>query len=419
MTATAESPAADAFKEQIHPDQAQRLHDRLDALNKDISARGMLRVEGHPEPLLTGYAYGQVYDWDTYFENLYLSYYGDGTYCLNNFKAFLALQKPDGFIQRAFGKKGWGTTQPFKPMLAQIAVLGSKQNGNGYEWLRGAYYEGLKKYVDRWFAYDTDGNGLPVWDSADAAAMDNQVRRVGKSKSFFCEGADLASYLYRELEAMAFIAGKLGNTADEENFKKRAAALAQAVNTILWDEKDGYYYDRNEKTGESIRIKSIAGFLPLWAGIATPERAKRLVQEHLTNEKEFWMPYPVATYAATEPDFYVGSRHGECNWQGTTWVPTNYMVMHGLLRYGFKDTARDLAYRTFRMALDVNPTTREFYDSDTGRGNGMNPFWGWSSLAYVMPLEVEAGYDPMDNATTIQPWLTRDFGIESPKAAVE
>ena len=87
----------------------------------------------------------QVYDWDTYFENLYLSYYGDGTYCLNNFKAFLALQKPDGFIQRAFGEKGWGTAQPSKPFLAQIAVLGSKQNGNGYEWLQGTYYEGLKK----------------------------------------------------------------------------------------------------------------------------------------------------------------------------------------------------------------------------------------------------------------------------------
>ena len=226
--------------------------------------------------------------------------------------------------------------------------------------------------------------------------MDNQVRRAGKSKSFSCEGADLASYLYRELEAMAFIAGKLGNTADEESFQKRAVSLAQAVNTILWDEKDGFYYDRNEKTGQSIRIKSVAGFLPLWAGIATPERARRLVQEHLTNEKEFWRPYPVATYAATEPDFYVGSKHGECNWQGTAWVPANYMVMHGLLRYGFKDIARDLAYRTFKMVLDENPTTREFYDSDTGCGNGMNPFWGWSSLAYVMPLEVAAGYDPMD-----------------------
>ena len=56
------------------------------------------------------------------------------------------------------------------------------------------------------------------------------------------------------------------------------------------------------------------------------------------------------------------------------------MVFHGLLRYGFKNVARDLAYRTFKMALDENPMTREYYDSDTGKGNGMNPFWGCSSL---------------------------------------
>ena len=27
----------------------------------------------------------------------------------------------------------------------------------------------------------------------------------------------------------------------------------------------------------------------------------------------------------------------------------------------------DLAYKIFAMALDKNPTTREFYDSDTGK----------------------------------------------------
>jgi putative isomerase len=410
-----ESAGVDAFKHQLGSDRVQKLHNRLNALNKDISERGMITVEGYPEPLLTGYEYRQVYDWDTYFENLYLSYYGNGTYALNNFKAFLSLQKPDGFIQRAFGNKEWGTTQPYKPFLAQLAVLASKQNGNGYEWLRGAYYEGLKKYFDRWFAYDTDENGLPVWDSADANGMDNQARRVGEKGSFFCEGADLASYLYRELETMAFIAAKLGHTADEASFNKRADALAQAVNTILWDEKDAFYYDRNQKTGQPIRIKSVAGFLPLWAGMVPPERAKRLVQEHLTNEKEFWLKNPVATFAATEPDYYQGSKNGECNWRGPAWLPTNYMIMHGPLRYGFKDVARDLADRTFRMALDENPTTREFYDADTGRGNGLNPFWGWSSLAYVMPLEVELGYDPMANSTEIQPWLSRNFGIKEPK----
>jgi glycogen debranching enzyme len=214
---------------------------------------------------------------------------------------------------------------------------------------------------------------------------------------------------------MAFIAGKLGRPDDQKEFQARADALARAVNTILWNEQDGFYYDRNEKTGEQIRVKSVVGFLPLWAGIATPERAKRLIQEHLTNTNEFWLKYPVATYAATEPDYYQGRRHGECNWQGTSWIPTDYMVMHGLLRYGFKDAARELASRTFKMALDENPTTREFYDADTGKGNGMNPFWGWSSLAYVMPLEVELGYDPTEIQTKIQPWLARNLEVKGPQ----
>ena len=73
-----------------------------------------------------------------------------------------------------------------------------------------------------------------------------------------------------------------------------------------------------------------------------------------------------------------------------------------------------MARRTFKMALDENGTTREFYDADTGKGNGMNPFWGWSSLACVMPLEVELGYDPTEIQTTIQSWLARDLGVKGP-----
>jgi hypothetical protein len=412
------TPAFDAagvavFKKNIGPEEFHRLQGRLMELNHDIVTRGILPFKGSSDKLLTGYAYHEFYDWDLYFENLYLSYYGLDDYCFNNFKAFMAVQHPDGFIPRMLKRQN---IQMFKPFLAQIAILGSKQRNDDYEWLRAAYYDQLKRYLNRWFAYDNDNNGLPVWDSADASGMDNQTRRAGGMHSYNCEGTDLACYLHRELEAMAFIAGKLGKPDDQKSFQTHASTLAKAVNTILWDEKDGFYYDRNEKTGEPIRIKSVVGFLPLWAGIATPERAKRLVREHLTNEKEFWLKYPVATYAITEPDYYQGRRHGECNWQGTSWIPTDYMVMHGLLRYGFKDVARDLAYRTLKMALDENPTTREFYDADTGKGNGMNPFWGWSSLAYVMPLEYETGYDPSAISTNIKPMMAEDLGILMPKS---
>ena len=118
------------------------LHNRLLELNQDIRAKGLLPLEGSSEKLLTGYSYGEFYDWDLYFENLYLSYYGVSDYCFSNLKAFLDRQKPDGFVSRSLIRKR--DRQHFKPFLAQIAVLGSRQR-HDFTWLRGTYYDRLKR----------------------------------------------------------------------------------------------------------------------------------------------------------------------------------------------------------------------------------------------------------------------------------
>lgn len=102
---------------------------------------------------------------------------------------------------------------------------------------------------------------------------------------------------------------------------------------------------------------------------------------------------------------------------GPAWVPTNYLIFHGLRKYGFDAEAKELAGRTFRMALELNKVTREYYDSDTGHGNGMNPFWGWSALAYVMPLEFQESYNPMELKSKIRPFLSEAIGpfLRSPQ----
>ena len=128
---------------------------------------------------------------------------------------FLDRQEPDGFISRTLGIVYSKPTQMFKPFLAQIAVLGSQQNGGNYEWLSAVDYEKLQKYLKRWFEYDADHNGLPAWNSSDASGMDNQISRSGRPDSYFDEGVDLASYLVRELHAMAIISGKLGKVKDQ------------------------------------------------------------------------------------------------------------------------------------------------------------------------------------------------------------
>jgi len=403
---------ADNFRKAVGSNRWQRLIDRINSVNQDIRTRGIKHWQNSVD-LLTGYSYGEFYDWDLYFENIYMSYFGISRYCRNNLEAFLEQQVGNGFIARTLVKPRW--RHHFKPFLAQIAVLGSRQFGN-WRWIEGKNYSRLRKYLDHWFWFcDFDKNGLAVWDSSDHSGMDNQWRRAGDLHSMTSEGVDLNCYLHRELRAMAIISRQIGKDEQAGEFESHADRLAKLINDVMWDQQDGFYYDRNERTGLLIKAKSISGFTPLWTGIASQKQADRLIDEHLTNPDEFWTNFPVASWSKSEADYYQQRRGNECTWMGATWIPTNYMITHALPRYGRDKLAKELAYRTFDLVIGEEDT-REYYNGENGSGQGLNPFWGWSALGYILPLEMELGYDPTDlENTNITPIAKDLLGVEFPK----
>jgi len=111
---------------------SQSLHDRLLQLNRDISAKGLHDFPQSQEKLLTGYAYGEFYDWDLYFENIYLSYSGVSKFDFSNLEVFFDRQEPHGFTLRTLGVSYPKLNQMFKPFLAQLAVPGLQQT-DSYE----------------------------------------------------------------------------------------------------------------------------------------------------------------------------------------------------------------------------------------------------------------------------------------------
>ena len=384
--------AESKFLKNLTKIKRERLEDRIHRTNSLINTHGIKYYEDAGE-LLTGYAYGEFYDWDLYFENIYLSYFGVSNYCRTNLEKFLDNQLPCGFIERTLNIVHHRPTDHFKPFLAQTALLGSKQT-NDYIWLEGRYYDRLVKYLDYWTWFkDYDKNGLSVWQGAGHSGMDNQWSRCGDDDAQICEGVDLNTYILMEYRAMKVIANKLGKKEDAKSFEEIENSLAKNINEILWDAEDEFYYDRNERTGEFIKVQSIAGFIPLWAGIVPKERAETIIKKHLTNKETFWLNYPIATYSKKEPDYYQSITGIECNWRGPAWIPTNYMVFHGLMQYGYTEIAKELVEKTFKMVLKQEET-REYFNAETGNGEGLNPFWGWSTLAYFMPLELENNYNP-------------------------
>lgn len=386
--------ALDQFKETTGDHDLQGLSERLSGVNNDIRKKGIVFDSLSMKELLTGYDYGQFYDWDLYFECIYQLYNGESKYCFSNLEAFLIRQEDDGFIKRSFGPYNYGEMHMFKPFIAQTALLGMHQTPN-IDWLVD-YYPKIVKYENCWYErYDKDKNNLCVWYNADHSGMDNQNSRV--INGLIDEGVDLNCYLYREFCALSELANILGKKEDKALFDQKAEMVKKAINELLWDEETGFYYDRLENTGKLNKIKGISGFTPLYAGIVPQNRAERMVKEHLLNEKEFWAKYPINTLAQNEAGYDQSGAQppsGHCNWNGTTWIPFNYMIFHGLLEYGYNDIAKELAYKTFDLVYRQNQFTREYYNSDTGEGYGRNPFYGWSTLAYFMPLEYELKYNP-------------------------
>lgn len=368
------------------------LRRRLSDLNRDIECEGILHDSLSGKSLLTGYYYGQFYDWDLYFESVYQIYCGESKWCFENLDAFFLRQRADGSIPRAFGTRDmeW-TQQMFKPFIAQTALLGMHSNCD-LEWLA-RNFDNIERYLNSWYTlYDTDKNMLCVWENCGHTGMDNQHYRV--AGKFQNEGVDLNCYLYKEWLSLAELAKILGRTDDVQLYRAKAAGIATMINKLMWDEADGIYYDRLAESGELKRVKGVSAFTPLYVGIANESQAKRLVEEHLTSSDEFWDNNGVRSLSKSEKGYNQdGCRPPEsfCNWNGPTWMPFNYMIFHGLMHYGYNEYAKELAYKCFELVYLKSPVTREYFNSTTGEGYGRNPFFGWSSLGYIMPIEFEMG----------------------------
>lgn len=177
-----------------------------------------------------------------------------------------------------------------KPCLAQHALFIAEQSGDA-EWLREQYGK-LETFVG-WYARNCrHESGLYFWLDDFAIGVDNDpctfYRPDGSSASIY-----LNCLMYRELLAMAELGARLGLEGKADCYRAEAEALKGAIQTCCWDERDGMFYnvdinllpvDRTKKLHSSCprhwstliqRIDVWSCFLPMWAGLATPEQAER------------------------------------------------------------------------------------------------------------------------------------------------
>lgn len=390
------------------------------ALKKEIvkPPRGLLK---HQYIVPDG-PYFQLFDWDMYFMGVALSYDKVSEPIIGSVKDFLSFVDEfaswTGYAPREIAPDAlWALPEMCKPFLAQAAARASLTSGQ-FKWLLGSdappsndanytklqhyerpdappritYYQKLKDTLAFWENNRRSSDGLFVWYNGVESGTDNNPA-VSDSPSQTTEGVDLQCYLYREYRAIAFLAGRLDNKEDAKLYADKASALKALVQKLMWSEDDGTFWNIDSRTGAPIKIKSWTSFVPLWAGIASQPQAKRMIEGRLLDPAQFWSANGVRTLAKDEPLY--DARAGY--WRGPVWVLSNYLLMHGLLNYGYKPQAAELAEKTQRLLVDdfgKSGGMNENYDPETGAPDANGHFVSWNLLAERMKAEADSGEDP-------------------------
>jgi len=256
-------------------------------------------------------------------------------------------------------------------------------------------YESSKKFYQFVVANrDSDKDGLCEWGGE---AILESVRdalvavwdQVGYPTNF--ESLDLNCMLVNEAKALEKMAEELSLKDEALTWREDYTRRSKLINEVFWDDVNGFYYNVNKvdhsftfKVSNDLKRDEIIGFLPLWAGIATPQQAQRLVAK-LTDTTAFWRKYGVPSLSAQ--DAYYNPKG---YWNGPVWVEWNYLIMRGLLNYGYKKEAIALVDKICEGMIEVlkkDHNLWEFYSPDEAWG-GYHKTYIWAGIINRMMMDV-------------------------------
>ena len=304
-------------------------------------------------------------------------------------------------LDKKFPQRYWDlfpTLSPERKLQFDHYPIALKYKGIGYEW-----------------------NGI-------SSGMDNTPRtRAGKGMLWvdaISQQALSALYISR-------LAKVVGDGATAREFKNKWKELRGIVNKYYWDDSDGCYYDIvPAPSGETASVADVqaspsawrttgiltpASFWPMLAEIPSKAQARRMTEFALRPDK-LGGEVPWVTVSRDDPDF---DANDGLYWRGSMWLPTAYMGIKALEKYGFQEAADTTAEKALSWMLrtycDYEPhTIWECYSPtaptpSSNHGKRVRPdFCGWSALGPIsLFIENVLGFHDIDASSRTVRWDIR------------
>ncbi len=333
--------------------------------------------------------YVGVWQWDAYFHALAYRHI-DMNLAKDQLRVVLDHQREDGMIPDAVHDEGTVThldlpveADVTKPPLEAWSAWKLYEIDHDREFLD-EIYEPAVRWNAWWFEKnDVDGNGLCEYQHPFSSGLDDSPLW---DEGVPVESPDLNTYLCLQQEALAKIAHVLGAEQDAARWAQRADAQAARMVRWMWDENAGMFWANRPNHGARVTVRTPFSLFPLLTGRLPRDINQRLIQ-HLTDEQEFWPPYPLPTVALNDPKF-----NPQQMWRGPTWMNVNYLMIEGLQRTGYDAIARELRRRTLDL-LCRHDDIYEYYHPLTGEvPPKAASIFGWSAAVFI-DLAIQAKSD--------------------------
>jgi alpha,alpha-trehalase len=390
----------------------------------DQTVRGPEDVQPHEVPLPRPYTvpcpgthFRMFFYWDTYYTCVGLRRQGRSKLAKDNCENFLYLIDQLGHVPNFTFREHLSRSQP---PHASLLVRDLYEDSPDREWLARAYpamvrehafwmgmrgthtglnrhyMHGSPKQVEA-FAEEISSRLLDL-PSEPAERMAYTVHAMAEAETGWdfnrrfsrrCgdyNPVDLNSLLYFHEQNCAFFADELGN-GEGDRWRERAAKRRRLMDSLLWHEKEGAYFDYDFTRGERSRVLSVAVFYALWAGVASEAQAAAIVERALTKlECDFGV-------AACAP----GDSAQVYQWDYPNgWPPSQHAVIRGLLRYGYHAEAKRIAEKYVDLVTRNYEATGQFWEKynvvtggiDVGDEYAMPPMLGWTAGVFLGACEV-------------------------------
>lgn len=183
-------------------------------------------------------------------------------------------------------------------------------------------------------------------DLAEAESGWDMTPRFGRKALQFVP-VDLNALLYKYEMDLAKFYKLIDDRRTATKWEVAADHRKAAMDDLMWSSLKGLYYDYNFDKQKRGTVSSLAGFYPLWAGMADPKQAAQLVKAL----RRFENRGGLATTDVQQLSHFVPGAVPTQWAYPNGWAPLHFLIIQGLERYGYKKDAQRIAMKWLKTNL--------------------------------------------------------------------